>query len=147
MVSRWNQPQARIAWAWACRNSVPRWSGPSGRGVDVGVVQDGPDGGGADLVAESGEFAVDASVPPRRILGGQAHDQGAQASGDGRSTGPGGLGGPAVGDELAVPAQDGGGGDEQSEASADREQSGEGADQGAVGPAHLRARCASLEHG
>jgi hypothetical protein len=46
-----------------------------------------------------------------------------------------------------VPAQDGGRGDEQSEASVDREQSGEGAERGAVGPAHPRARRASLKHG
>ena len=31
--------------------------------------------------------------------------------------------------------------------SANREQSGEGGEQGAVGPAHQRAWCASLEHG
>ena len=125
----------------------PGRSGPPRRGVDAGGVQDSPDGGGADLVAEAGEFAVDASVSPGRVLGGQAHDQGAQAGGDGGSTGPDGLGGPAAGDELAVPAQDGGRGDEQPEASAVGEQSGEGGDQGAVGPAHPRARCASLEHG
>src|SRR3954470_7428805 len=68
----------------------PGWSGPSGRGVDAGVVQDCPDGGGADLVAEAGEFAVDAAVAPGGVLGGQADHQGAQASGDGRSTGPDG---------------------------------------------------------
>ena len=83
------------------------------------LVQDFPDGGGADLVAEAGEFAVDASVSPGGVLGGQAEDQGAQAGGDGGSTGSGGLGGPAAGDQLAVPAQDGGRGDEQPEASAD----------------------------
>ena len=44
------------------------------------------------------------------------------------------VGGPAAGDQLAVPAQDGGGGDDQPEASAGREQSGEGGDQGAIGP-------------
>jgi hypothetical protein len=38
-------------------------------------------------------------------------------------------------------------GDEQAEASAGREQSGEGGDQGAIGPAHPGARRASLEHG
>ena len=43
----------------------PGWSGSSGRGVDAGVVQDGQDGGGADLVAEAGEFPVDASISPR----------------------------------------------------------------------------------
>ena len=82
-------------------------------------MQDLPDGGGADLVAEAGEFAVDASVSPGGVLGGQAHDQGAEASGDGGSTGSGRLGGPAAGDELAVPAQDRGRCDEQPEASAD----------------------------
>ena len=119
MVSRWNRSQARIACAWARRNSRPGRSGSPRRGVDAGGVQDGPDGGGADLVAEAGEFAVDASVSPGGVLGGQADDQGAQAGGDGRSTGSDGLGGPAAGDELAVPAQDGGRGDEQPEASAD----------------------------
>ena len=98
----------------------PRWSGSPRRGVDAGAVQDRPDGGGADLVAEAGEFAVDASVSPGGVLGGQAEDQGAQAGGDGGSTGSGRLGGPAAGDQLAVPAQDGGRGDEQPEASAER---------------------------
>jgi hypothetical protein len=80
----------------------PRWSGPSGRWVDAGVVQDGPDGGGADLVAEAGEFAVDALISPGGVLGGQANAEGAQAGGDGGSTGSGAVGGPAAGDELAV---------------------------------------------
>jgi len=38
----------------------------------------------------------------------QTQDQGAQASGDGWSTGPDGLGGPAADDQFVVPAQDGG---------------------------------------
>ena len=59
----WSRPQARIAWAWACTNSV----------------QDGPDGGGADLVAEASEFAVDASVALGGVLGGQADDEEAGA--------------------------------------------------------------------
>jgi hypothetical protein len=59
----------------------PRWSGSARRWVDAGRVQDLPDGRGADLVAEAGEFAVDASVSPRRILGGQADPQGAHAAG------------------------------------------------------------------
>jgi hypothetical protein len=52
-----------------------------------------------------------------------------------------------AGDQLAVPAQHGGRRDQEPEASADRELSGEGAEQGAVGPAHPRARDASLEYG
>jgi hypothetical protein len=43
-------------------------------------------------------------------------DQGAEAGGDGRSTGPDGRRCPAAGDELAVPAQDRGPGDQQAEA-------------------------------
>jgi hypothetical protein len=111
-------------------------------------VKDLPDGGGPDLVAESGEFAVDAAVSPGRVLRSQAQDQAAEAGGDGGSTESARLAGPAAGDQLAVPAQDGGrGDDEQPEASSGREQSGEGGDQGAIGPAHLGARRASLEHG
>jgi hypothetical protein len=34
----------------------PGGTGPSWRGVEAGRVQDFPDGGGADLIAESGEF-------------------------------------------------------------------------------------------
>jgi hypothetical protein len=110
-------------------------------------VQNLPDRGGADPVAEADDLAVDAAVPPCRILVGQADHQGAKAGGDGRSTGPAGLGCPAAGDELAVPAQDGGRRDQQGEASADREQSGEGGDQGAVGPGHSRAWRASSKYG
>ena len=44
-------------------------------------------------------------------------------------------------DQLAVPAQDGGRGDEQPEASRSGEESGEGGDQGAVGPASAGAVC------
>jgi hypothetical protein len=47
---------------------TPRWSGPSGRGVDAGAVQDGPDGGGADPIAEAGELAVEAAVSPGGVL-------------------------------------------------------------------------------
>ena len=97
---------------------APGRSGATRCGIDPGCVEDRPDRGGADLVAEAGELAVDAPVAPGRVLGGQADDQGAQAGGDGGSTGPGGLGGPAAGDELAVPAQDRGRGDEQPEAAA-----------------------------
>jgi hypothetical protein len=50
------------------------------------------------------------------------------------------LGGSAAGDQLAVPAQDGGRGDEQPEASADREQSVEGSEQGARSVPLIRRR-------
>src|SRR6185369_8270208 len=63
----------------------PGRTGPPRRGIDPRRVEDRPHGGGADLVAESGEFAVYASIPPGGILRGQAHDQGADGGGDGGS--------------------------------------------------------------
>ena len=118
MVSRWNRSQARIACACARRNSLHDGPARRGEGSMPAACRIGPDGGGADLVAEAGELAVDPSVSPGGILGGQPHDQGAQAGGDGWSTGSDGLRGPAAGEQLAVPAQDRGRGDEQPEAAA-----------------------------
>ncbi len=46
----------------------PGRTGPPGCGIDSGRAEDFPCGGGADLVAESGEFAVDAPIPPGGIL-------------------------------------------------------------------------------
>jgi hypothetical protein len=57
---------------------------------------------------------VHAPVAPRRILGGEAHDQGADTGGDGWSARLAAWGGPAAGDELAVPAQERGRGDQES---------------------------------
>ncbi|MEZ0093990.1 hypothetical protein ABH925_005182 [Streptacidiphilus sp. EB129] len=49
---------------------------PSFRGwVDAFGFGDFPDGGGGGPDAEDGEFAVDASVAPRRVLADQAQDQ------------------------------------------------------------------------
>ena len=90
---------------------------------------------------------MDASVAPGGVLGGQADHQAAKAGGNGWSSRSGRLGGPAAGDQLAVPAQDGGRGDELPEAAAGREQSGEGGDQGTIGPGHPWAWCAPSEHG
>ena len=125
----------------------PRGSAPTRRRVDAGAVQDLPDGGGADLVAEADEFAVDASVAPSGVLGGQADDQSAHAGGHGGSTRSGRLGRPAAGEELSVPAQDRARCDEQPEPAADGEQSAEGGDHGSVGPAHPRPRRPPSQHG
>ena len=62
--------------------------------------------GHADPVAESGEITVHAPIAPCRVLGGQAHDQGADTSRDGGSARSGVRGGPAAADQLSVPAQD-----------------------------------------
>jgi hypothetical protein len=44
---------------------------PVGGGVDAGVVEDLPDGGGGDLDAEDEQLAVHASVTPAGVLRGQ----------------------------------------------------------------------------
>jgi len=123
----------------------PGRSGPPWRGIDAGGVQDFPDGGGADLVAESGEFAVDAAIPPSGILVRQAHDHGADTGGDGGAACPDRACGPATADELPMPAQDRGRGDQESAATSGKYPA-EGGDHGAVAPADPQLRCASLQH-
>jgi hypothetical protein len=53
----------------------PGGAGAPGCGVDAGGVEDLPDGGGVDAVAESGEFAVDSSVAPSGVSAGQSQDE------------------------------------------------------------------------
>jgi hypothetical protein len=90
----------------------PGGAAASGRGIDACAVQDCPDGGGADLVAEAGEFAMDASVAPGGVLGRQSDGETSEAGGDGGSARSRGLGGPAAADESLMPAQDRRGWDE-----------------------------------
>jgi hypothetical protein len=45
------------------------------RGVDAGAVEDVPHGAGRDPVAEADQFAMDAPVPPSRVVGGQVQHQ------------------------------------------------------------------------
>jgi hypothetical protein len=52
------------------------WSWCAGWGVvDAVTFQDRPERGRGETVAEAGEFAVDAPVAPRRVLGGEADDE------------------------------------------------------------------------
>ena len=48
----------------------PGRAAAAGCWVDAGVVQDVPYGGGADGMAESGQFAVDSAVAPAGVLAG-----------------------------------------------------------------------------
>jgi hypothetical protein len=76
-----------------CELSQPGAGGMSGhaqdvyvaawRGIDARRGEDLPNGGGADLVAEPAELAVDGAIPPAGILGSEAHDQCADTGGDG----------------------------------------------------------------
>ncbi|MGV9382374.1 hypothetical protein ACWDRB_41635 [Nonomuraea sp. NPDC003707] len=44
-------------------------------GVDPGLLQSVPDGGGGDRVAEAGPFTMDTPVTPARVLRGHAQDK------------------------------------------------------------------------
>ena len=52
--------------------------GACGGGVDSGVVEDLPDRGRSEAVAEPGEFALDAAVSPGWILGCEAQRESAK---------------------------------------------------------------------
>jgi hypothetical protein len=109
-------------------------------------VQDRPDRGGADLVAEAGEFAVDASITPGRVFRRQADCEGTEAGGDCGSAGSVWLGGSVARSESLVPAQDCRGRDKEAESSTGGEHTGQSGDQGSVGPPDRSSRSAPLEH-
>ena len=57
---------------WDRRNSDQVTSERVGAGVDSGVIEDLPDRGRSEAVAEPGEFALDAAISPGWILGCEA---------------------------------------------------------------------------
>lgn len=84
----------------------PGRSGTTWGGVDAGLVEDVPHGGGGHLVAEAGEFAMDAPVAPSRVLGCHAQDQGFDGGGRWRASGSAPLAVvPLLRDQFAVPNQ------------------------------------------
>ena len=74
-------------------------------------LQDPADGGRADPVAELEQLALDPLVSPAVVLGGEPLDQGGNLGADWRPSRPVRVG-PLAGDQAAVPAQDGIGGDQ-----------------------------------
>jgi hypothetical protein len=82
----------------------PGWAAAAGCWVDAGPLEDVPDGGGADAVAEPGQFAVDSPVAPSRVFLGQLQDElldrGLGRGASGRSATGGVV--PFGGDESAV---------------------------------------------
>jgi hypothetical protein len=51
---------------------LPRRAGASRRRVDAGGSQDLPHGRRRDPVPETGQFALDAAMPPQRVVGGHS---------------------------------------------------------------------------
>ena len=87
------------------------------------ALQDRPDARRGDRDAHGGELAVDPPVAPGRVLLRQPEDERRGSCGDGRSTRPAMWVGPALGDEVTVPAQQGCRLDEEASLAPAREQS------------------------
>ena len=84
---------------------APGRSRPLRCGVDACGLEDLPDGGGGDLMAESDQLAVNASVAPAGVLAGHPQHQIANDLGDRWTAWCSSPIGPASGDELGVPPQ------------------------------------------
>ena len=91
-------------------------------------------------MAETGEFAVDASVTPGWVLRRQPNDELADLDGGGGPSGPSVWLGPVPGDAAPVPAQQGIGGDDPTGTVRTGDSGGDGAEQGSV----LISECRSV---
>ena len=91
----------------------PRWSRPSWCRTHTGGGQDRPDGAGREPVAQASHLALDAPTAPGRVVPGQPQHQLAYLGRDRRSTPPPSRVRPPPRDQIAVPAQQRGRGDEE----------------------------------
>ena len=91
-------PPRRAGAPFRCRGNLPG-------------LEDPADGGCADPVAELEQLALDPLVSPAVVLGGKPLDERGDLGADRRPSYPVRVG-PLAGDQAAVPAQDGAGGDE-----------------------------------
>jgi hypothetical protein len=116
---------------------------PSRRGAGSGFLQDFPHRRCRYLHSQASQLAVDPAVPPFGILAGQPKDQGPDVPAGRRAAGlaADGPGGPAAADDVAVPAQDRGRGDQQPQpvAAGFRYHAMQGREQGPVRPVQVRA--------
>ena len=146
-MSTWAKSTARIAWACADRNC--RQVGPDRRGAgsSPGALQDLPDGRGGDGMAEADQLALDASVAPAGILAGHPQHQGPDRRWGGWSAWSSVRVGPAAGDELGVPAQQGSGRHQPQLAQRGGQQPAQRAEHGAVEPGQCWPGVGAAQHG
>jgi hypothetical protein len=95
--------------------------------------QDPADRAGADVVPESSELALDAAVSPAPVLPCKPDDQLTELAVDARTTREARVG-EFLGDQAAVPGQQGGGGDEAVVAQFAGQEPGQGGQECPVGP-------------
>ena len=106
---------------------------PARRRAQVCGGQDAADGASADVVTEAGELALDAAVSPARVLPCQPDDELTEHAVDARTTRPARVG-PLLGEQAAVPGQEGGGCDESVSAQLVGQEPGQGGQDRPVGP-------------
>jgi hypothetical protein len=82
----------------------PGRAGPPWSGIEARALQDLPDRRGGDLVAESDELALDASVAPGGVLTGHPQHEGLNRRGSGWAARLSRVG-PVASDDAGVPAQ------------------------------------------
>jgi hypothetical protein len=104
-VSTVKKSHATIAAAWDRRNVVHDSAFRPGCGIDPSGLEDRPHRRCRDGDAEPGEFTVNASVSPGRVLPRETDDQFAGLDDGGGSAGPVTMR-PVVRDESAMPTQD-----------------------------------------
>ena len=92
------------------QEAAPTGVQPTRSRADPAGSEDAPDGALPDVMAEPGQFALDAAMSPPRVLSSEASNQLAQRAVDtGASYGD--REGPFLGEEAAVPGQQRGGRD------------------------------------
>jgi tight adherence protein B len=110
---------------------------PCGRWFDAGPADDGPDGAGPDHGAEAAQLAVDAPVAPGRVLPGQPQHERPNLSRHSWAAMPVRVA-PTASDQIAVPAQQCFGPDEQPVPGRSGQQPRESSKHGLVGPVDPR---------
>jgi hypothetical protein len=87
----------------------PGWPGSSWSRLESRALQDPPYGRGGHGMAESDQLALDSPVALAGIVAGHLHHQGPDRRRDWRSAWLSARVGPAAGNELGVPTQQGSG--------------------------------------
>ena len=97
-------------------------------------------------MAELEQLALDPLVSPAVVLGGEPLDERGDLGADRRPSCPVRVG-PLAGDQAAVPAQDGAGGDQPVHPQPCRQEPDQRGEDGAVGPVEPGLRMGAAQHG
>jgi hypothetical protein len=111
------------------------------------AAQGRPDRGGQDLDAQPVELALDALVAPARVLSGKADDQLLDVLIERWTPTPAAGIGPGVGDQAAVPAQHGLGGDQEAGPVGSWQHAADRGEHGSIGRLQPRSMDLAAQHG